>query len=320
MPTFSVGPDGRLLMDGKPIPNLYGSVGSNVTDVSTAAQGAYGRDSYDPRFYEAYQYGDGDAGMQTGYRLRPEVAQRLGDRIQLGSSGVGGYGEVSDPSQVQWDPEFGAITNRRNIRAPDDGGLYNAMANYVIPGATMAAIGTGAAGMLGYGPLAESANSGLLGGSGATPGTIPQVDTGLSSMFGAEPGATSSGGMFGAGGLDPETLSGAVGGGGSAPSGGSLYWQNFLNDPAGSVSRWAGNGSITGAVGNAITGNPMGAARLGMMGANVVGGLLGGSGGSRPSGSGGGWQAQGGLLGGGKSPQWTPNQFTVSQLQRLYGG
>lgn len=150
--------------------NLHGRVGRNVLDANTAAGGALSESAYDPRFYESYQDNDGDAGQVTRYRLRPEVAERVGDRTQLQSHSVGGYGEAMDPSQVTYDEEFGLLTNRQNIKDPAtrrDNLIGNlAMAAFAAP--------------IGYGIALDS---GLLGGasamntvSGLEPITLPALE------------------------------------------------------------------------------------------------------------------------------------------------
>lgn len=166
--------------------NLHGRVGRNVLDANTAAGGALNASAYDPRFYEAYQDNDGDAGQVTRYRLRPEVAERVGDRTQLQSHSVGGYGEAMDPSQVTYDEEFGLLTNRQNIKDPAtrrDNLIGNlAMAAFAAP--------------IAYG---VALNSGLLSGagslgtvSGLEPITLPALESAptLASIEGLGAGAS----------------------------------------------------------------------------------------------------------------------------------
>jgi hypothetical protein len=53
------------------------------------------------------------------YDLTPEAAERLGGRRQLSQLGQGGYNEMTDPSAVEWDDEFGFLTKPENISAHD---------------------------------------------------------------------------------------------------------------------------------------------------------------------------------------------------------
>lgn len=178
-PQITVDPaTGRLMLDGQLLdrydPRLWGRVGRNVLDVNTASGGAYGPEAYDPRYYEAYTAYDGDNGEVTRYRLRPEYAERLGNRTQLGQSGVGGHGEVNDPAGLVWDDEFGILVDRSNLNAPDDSGIQGLMANYIIPASVLAAMGYGAGSM-----------AGLWGGGGVDLGTFgglaPEEALGLTS-------------------------------------------------------------------------------------------------------------------------------------------
>ena len=155
MVTFD--PQQGFLVDGKPA-NLWGRTGRNVLDANTAAAGALSSNAYDPRYYEAYSYNNGDAGDQTAYRLRPEYQERLGNRTQLASQGVGGYGEVIDPSQVDYDEEFGLLTDRRNIKEPG-GARWHEFIPYLVGAGMLGAIG------------AAGGFSGLLGGAGTGAGT-----------------------------------------------------------------------------------------------------------------------------------------------------
>ena len=256
---------GRLMLDGQLLdrydPRLWGRVGRNVLDVNTASGGAYGPEAYDPRYYEPYTEYDGDRGEVTRYRLRPEYADRIGNRTQLGQSGIGGYGEANDASGLVWDDEFGILADRGNINAPDDSGPQGIMANYIIPAATLAAMGYGAGSMAGL----------WGGGAGAAGGTFPEVaipgNLSASTIPAATPGLAGipalSGGSSSGGFLS--TL-------GSALSGGGAGLGDVISSGATSL-------------GNAITSNPMGAVRgIAGLGAAIAGSRGGGGGG----GSGGG--------------------------------
>lgn len=191
-------PNAGFLFNGQPV-NLHGSVGRNVLDASTAAAGALDASRFDPRYYESYTFNNGDAGEQTGYRLRPEYAERLGGRTQLRNQSVGGYGEVIDPSQVTYDEEFGLLTDPRNIRdpaTPRDNMIGNlAMAAFAAP--------------IAYG---VALNSGLLGaGAGSSGlGSYGAMTTGLDGITGTLAGeaAASGAGAAGAGALGtiPESM------------------------------------------------------------------------------------------------------------------
>lgn len=188
MVTFD--PQQGFLVDGKPA-NLWGRTGRNVLDANTAAAGALSSNAYDPRYYEAYSYNNGDAGEQTAFRLRPEYQQRLGNRTQLASHSVGGYGEVIDPNQVEYDEEFGLITDRRNIKdpaTPRDNLMGNlAMAAVALP------IGYGIA--LNSGLLGAATTSGFPAGAGIAG---PSLET-AGMATGALEGAAGAGAGVGAG-------------------------------------------------------------------------------------------------------------------------
>lgn len=253
-PQITVDPaTGRLMLDGQLLdrydPRLWGRVGRNVLDVNTASGGAYGPEAYDPRYYEPYTEYDGDSGEVTRYRLRPEYADRIGNRTQLGQSGIGGYGEANDASGLVWDDEFGILADRGNINAPDDSGPQGIMANYVIPAATLAAMGYGAGSM-----------AGLWGGGGvdlgAFGGLAPEEAMGLTSadMVG---GASGVGALPEIGGLEllsPEGIAAANPALAAAPNAGG-----------GGLLQWA-------------MANPAQAARLGISAASLLSGGAGGRG------------------------------------------
>lgn len=258
---------GRLTLDGQVLdrydPRLWGRVGRNVLDVNTASGGAYGPEAYDPRYYEPYTEYDGDRGEVTRYRLRPEYADRIGNRTQLGQSGIGGYGEADDASGLVWDDEFGILADRGNINAPDDSGIQGAMANYIIPAATLAAMGYGAGSMAGL--------WGAPGAAGAAPAAsaIPEVaipgNLSAATIPAASPAlAAIPGGGGGSGFLS--TLGSALSGGGAG---------------LGDVVR-----SGASAIGDAITSNPLGALRTAGGLAAIGAGMRGASGGSGGGGGG----------------------------------
>lgn len=182
---LSYDPNVGFLLNGQRA-NLHGRVGRNVLDANTAAEGALSSNAYDPRYYEAYTYNNGDAGEQTAYRLRPEYQQRLGNRTQLASHSVGGYGEVIDPNQVEYDEEFGLITDRRNIKdpaTPRDNLMGNlAMAAWALP--------------MAYGVALDSGLLGAASGGGGTNlGTYSGMTTGLDGVTGTLAGEAAGAGM-----------------------------------------------------------------------------------------------------------------------------
>jgi len=218
---------GDLLLNGQRIergdPRLYGSVGRNVTDISTAAEGAYSGTSYDPRYYESYTYNAGDVGEQTGYRLRPEVAERLGDRIQVASLSYGGAGEIIDPSLVSYDEEFGVLTPRSNIREPQTSGVGGFLEQYL---PYIAAVGMGAAiaatgGFAGLGIAGAGEAGGVAAGEGLGAAAGEAAALPGASSTGVVGGATTGGtalGQYGAmtTGLDGLSATSLTAGGGAA--------------------------------------------------------------------------------------------------------
>lgn len=251
-------PNIGFLLNGQQA-NLHGRVGRNVLDANTAAAGALDGSRYDPRYYEAYTFNDGDAGERTAYRLRPDVQERVGNRTQLQSHSVGGYGEAIDPSQVDYDEEFGLMTDRRNIKDPAtrrDNLIGNlAMAAFAAP--------------IAYGVALDSGLLGAASGSGGTNlGTYSGMTTGLDGGV----AATGAGG----------TNLGAYGG-----------MTTGLDGAASSVAR---EGLISSATQSpsflqqlmaGAQANPMSAARALLGGANVIDSLRnrgGGGGSSNPFG------------------------------------
>lgn len=268
---------GRLMLDGQLLdrydPRLWGRVGRNVLDVNTASGGAYGPEAYDPRYYEPYTEYDGDRGEVTRYRLRPEYADRIGNRTQLGQSGIGGYGEANDASGLVWDDEFGILADRGNINAPDDSGPQGIMANYVIPAATLAAMGYGAGSAAGlWGGAAGAAPAGA--GAGAAPAGITMIDGGLPAIFEAGGAGVT---------MTPAALGAAAIPGGSSSGGFLSTLGSALSGGGASIGDVISSGATS--LGNAITSNPGTAIRgIAGLGAAIAGSRGGGGGG----GSGGG--------------------------------
>jgi hypothetical protein len=268
MPQIAIDPaTGRLTLDGQVLDRndrrLFGRVGRNVTEASTGDVTGIPASAYDPNYYEPFTNNEGDAGQVTRYRLRPDVAERLGGRIQLGQSGVGGHGELNDAANAEWSDEFGILARPDDVNAPDDSGIQGAMANYIIPAATIAAMGYGAGSMAGL--------WGAPGAAGAAPAAsaIPEVaipgNLSAATIPAASPAlAAIPGGGGGSGFLS--TLGNALSGGGAG---------------LGDVVR-----SGASAIGDAITSNPLGALRTAGGLAAIGAGMRGASGGSGGGGGG----------------------------------
>lgn len=239
MATIGVDPaTGRLTLNGEVLdaqdPRMWGSVGRNVLDVSTARPGRYNPSDYDPRFYEPFQYDAGDSQIETGYRLKPEY-QNIG--TQLTQSGVGGYSEVKDPSRLRWDDQFGILTDQDNIGKPDDGGLTGWLGNGgllgILAGGALGAIGQagGFSGMFGGAGLGTDVAPGYLAESVAPQVTEVMAGSPFGSSFlesamgylrnnpmSAARGALGLAGAFGGSSPSPGGVASYSGPGGPAPS------------------------------------------------------------------------------------------------------
>lgn len=114
--------------------------------------------------------GGGDAGDQfiTGYELTPEAQARLGNRQQIPQLGTGGYTELRDPSSVEWDDEFGFVTDPANIREASTRALDDWMPYIVAAG--FGGIVAGAAGAGGAGAEAGLGLDALETFTAANPG------------------------------------------------------------------------------------------------------------------------------------------------------
>lgn len=254
---------GRLMLDGQVLdqndPRMWGRVGRNVLDLSTAAPGQQ-RGEGDPRFYEAYEEDMGDGNTRMAYRLRPEYAERLNGRIQLGQSGVGGFAEAQDPSRLSWDDEFGILSDRDNVSKPDNGGMSGFLNDNIV---AMMAAGMGGA------VAAHGGFSGMFGGApGAGGGGFPMVEAPNMAIPGAIPAASPA--MSGlpslAGGAGGTAGAGAAAAGGAGPMG-------ALGAGGTGGTGLSGLGSQ---LGNYISSNPMGALRTGV-GLASLGASMGGS-------------------------------------------
>lgn len=179
---------GRLTLDGQVLdrndPRLWGTSGAEFTNREHLSGSA----GHDPRYWEVDpDRAEDDAGTQM-YRLRADVAQRLGGRMQLGQSGVGGEGEIINPSDVTYDPEFGVLTSGGNVRPRE-----NAATDWRNLIAMMAAGGAGAGAI-----AAAEAGAGLGAGMGAAPPAVGSgaVDAATGYGLGGSAGeAAATGGM-----------------------------------------------------------------------------------------------------------------------------
>lgn len=324
MPQIGYDPaTGRLTLDGQVLdrndPRMYGSVGSNVLDASTLSGGALSDASrFDPRYYEAYTAYDGDNGEITRYRLKPEVEQRLGGRIQLGQSGVGGHAETIDPGKVEWDDEFGMLTSRDNYSAPDPGTFFdqNGLWLMMLPAAYGALSAGGAFGGGAAGGLTEGASA---GGLLDIPGNLAWTD-----IAAANPEMAAAPEIFGGAGAS------AAGAAAFTPPSTPLMLAPGMENAA-MIDSWLINNGLSGLAGGGLTAGLgmlggdsitgaglLGAGRAGLTAAGLLGSAFGGGG---SSGGGGGWSG-GGIPGGGldiKDATYVPNQQTERQLQELYG-
>lgn len=251
MGRVTVSPSGRLMLDGVELsprdPRLWGSAGRNITstDGDPTSQN-------DPRYYvqdDAIYTSAGDSGdaPTPTYRLRPEIAQRLGGRVQLHQSGVGGFSEAIDPSKVEYDPEFGFLTTPDNIKGPDSGWDDRMNLGMMIAaGGAMggAALAHGAA----AGGAAGSAAGGAPGGMSLTAGGSGGVGAGMGASGAATGALTGTGGgalaaLNMGGGASPMTLeaagSGGVGAGGGAGSPGITGGGSVGPSLSSSLMNWA---------------------------------------------------------------------------------
>jgi hypothetical protein len=231
--------------------NLFGTSGRDFTSISTGDPSAFANRPYlyDPQYYEAFEENMGDIGTQTHYRLRPNIAQRLNGRIQVGDAHIGGsHGNIKDPSLIEWDDDFGYLTTPDNFVVGAD-----PLAETIFPALTLATMGTGVAGMFGYGPFA-----GGVTGAGTAPA---HMSTMLEGYGGAAGAGTSGAGLAGLTtsvdganlALAPSTGVGAaagVGTGAAAPTlmetlFGSGGVGSFLQSPAGIVAGALLNNQLT---------------------------------------------------------------------------
>lgn len=173
----------------------YGTVGQYLEDPASNIARSQG---YDPRYYEQYQRDIGDSNTETAWRVRQDVRDRLGNRIQVNQPGVvgrnpdgsimegQGFNEVLDPNQVEWDDEFGWVMNKDNLSGsdPDDKARWDRI--------RMAAI----AATLGGAAWVGGAIPGLAGAEGAASISAPGMA--MPTLAGAESGALAAAPALGA--------------------------------------------------------------------------------------------------------------------------
>lgn len=171
----------------------YAPDGSTPSDVLTT----------DPRYFsQTTTQGSEAGGGDRVYRLNPRTQQALKGRVQIRNTNIGGPGGVIDPSQVEYDPEFGLVTDPRNLNAVGETFLDKygpwmlaAPAAIAAGGAIAAGVGegaggAGAAGISGSNALATggfgtniSAGSGAFGGVGAAGATGGAASSGLPDSY-----------------------------------------------------------------------------------------------------------------------------------------
>lgn len=242
MPEITVSPNGMLMLDGVEMsradPRLWGRAGRNITgdqgiDPTAGA-------NYDSRYY--YQNGvlpgsEGGGGGDPTFAMRPELAERLNGRVQVGQGGVGGPGELIDPSKLEYDPELGFLTTPDNIKPTDDG--WDDRMNL---GMMIAAGGVMGGAALAHGAAAGAAGSGgaALGGGGT--GGVGAGGSSLAAMEGAGAGggglASLGAESLGGGGVLEAGGAGGIGAGGGAGSagitgGGAVGGSNLLSNLGG---------------------------------------------------------------------------------------
>jgi len=244
----------------------------------------------DPRFNEAGRFTDPNGQMQQlvgqYFRRADGAAPNMDDAARL----------FNDPSQVQYDPDFGFYTGTDNFKPNQE---RDPIASLVAAAAT---------GALGYG---AGATAGLWGGgAGAGGGGYSSLPT-----MPYNPAAPA---------LNPMTnfSGGGMLGGGTLPLMASNPAAPALN--AFSAAPNLSGGGLLGGLQNAASGllnnatsNPLNAIRTISGLTNMVQGIRGG-GSSQPSGGGGGKSGggTGPTTGTVQRPQFTPNPYTQQQLQQ----
>ncbi|HEX3156706.1 MAG TPA: hypothetical protein VHV32_18905 [Candidatus Angelobacter sp.] len=235
-----------------------------------------------------------------------------------------------DPSMFRNDPKYGLITPASNVHAGTD--WYSEIAPWLmvgggIAGPALAAAAGGSSGLLGsmgpndaYGgmtaanatdvPIGELPYSGLdPSGMGGMAGSAVADPTGMGAMGGASSSAAAPGGAMdmagGMPGLAPQTLSG-----------------NLNAILSGTTSLGTGAQGLLGSLAQSAMSNPLQAIGLLQTGAGLLHntGLLGGSHTTQQSGKSSNGTGVGNSSLFTSRPQWTPNPYTLRQLQQYGGG
>lgn len=251
---------GRLTLDGQLLERtdarMFGSAGDVSGTVLLPGMTVEDLRNHDPRYWEQVERPGDDSGPVMEWQLRPEIAERLNGRTQLSQTGVGGYSEVIDPSRLEWDDEFGIVTDPDNIGAPDDrrSRIIGALAMAVFGGAAVGPIlaaelgagaGTGAALDLsqvgagsGFGLEGTAGGAAITGGGTAAPGAFGTAAGDWAALIGSG-GAAPGGSLVG---------TGLSGGAGALGSGASLAGTGLAGG-AGTGGLAAGLAPVSGAIG-----------------------------------------------------------------------
>lgn len=287
---------------------LYGSPGANMPQATS--------EGGDPIYGEGFVYGNDPRYAQAYQALQSQGLSQLRD------NNIGGPGEARDPSQVRYDPQYGLVTSRSNIAAP------NSLGDWIGP--AIMALMAGGVGLYAAGGLSSAG----VGASTATEGA------GLDSAINAaELGSASQGAsLYGTGADLAGSNAGLMGDLGGATGGSSgllggaegLDLSPIAQTPAGSITPLQagpfdglGSQGLLGQAGNYIANNPLRAFGLaqtayGLLGGGSHGAPTSGSNGSNGSSKGG--TGQGLTPGNGQPQQFYQNPYTLAQLQRSRGG
>lgn len=246
---------GHFTMNGQEVANNYESTNNSGFFGSSGFLNYYGPGSESSQFIGAsgiqyfldrpniYTVGpleDRQESGGQGYQvsIKPEVLERYNatGMVQLPQTGIGGFSEVIDPSKVVFHPEFGAMTYRDNIGAPDPGPRRRMR--------LLAALGIG--GMLGAELLFPAAGGGAAGAGLPFGATVPTITGEGALPFLTQPAM--------------EALTGAVtvGGGSSLinslGTGAAALIRPIVNAVTGGGSGGSGGGINLGNLGNLISG------------------------------------------------------------------
>lgn len=299
--------------------NLYGSTGFNVENLLAQARAGtidprlaalgYGPTTYD----STYQFNPSSSAIDPVTGQINLNGQRY---IQLKNTGIGGPGQVIDPSKVIYNDQFGALAPSGDVAKPQDDFMAQ-WAPFIIAGLGSAAAIAGSAGAAGGASAAPDVSTSDLGSLGTVNGE------GASAGSLGTTGGTTSGLDFGGytGGIDPETANG-MGGMGVAQNGigsGSFMDQltGAINNPSSLLSSNGLLGSTVGDLGSWAISHPLQAAGL----LQTASGLIHRSGSSSSSSSGSKSGNGSGISGGSLNlppVNYTPNPYLAAQIQRGY--